>query len=66
MTYRLELNGLDDFRVRELGLGLGLGERGPGLDLATMGFDYISVNWWYRVISSTVWIPRSEVMSLLM
>ena len=30
--------GLDDFKIR--GLGLGLGERGLGL--ATMGLDYIS------------------------
>ena len=35
-TYGLGL-GLDDFRIRELGLRLG--ERGLGLGLATMGFD---------------------------
>ena len=35
MTYGL---GLDDFRIR----GLGLGERGLGLGLATIGLDYIS------------------------
>ena len=39
-THELGL-GLDDFRIRRLGLGLRLGERGLGL--ATMGLDYISV-----------------------